>query len=204
MATSPSRRHLFRPCTVAKIHKGFTLVELLLVVVVIAMIVLVILPPLRAAREKARRTSCMCNLKQIGLAVRLYSGDNQQRFPTDITWTTKASWALLTNRYQTSHRTWTCPSDTGIASCGATSGLVPNPFTANLVSYAYGGFGLTESTQPDTPIACDRTSGEVTGVTPYTSNEWTHQSDGGNVLFADGHVAFQKTFVPPMYRGKNP
>jgi len=52
--------------------KGFTLIELL---VVIAILVAMLLPALSRAREKARQATCMNNLKQIGLATRMYIED---------------------------------------------------------------------------------------------------------------------------------
>jgi prepilin-type processing-associated H-X9-DG protein len=139
-------------------------------------------------------------MKQIGLSLRLYSGDFSERFPCDATATTLGSFGLLTNKYQTSYKTWVCPSDPGMI-----AGAPVHPWTSTNLSYAYGGFGLTEKTRPDTPLACDRSSdGNPTGKKPWARNQWTHKSDGGNVLFVDGCVAFQQTMPVPMYRGKNP
>jgi prepilin-type processing-associated H-X9-DG protein len=164
-----------------------------------------LLPTCNAAREKARRASCMCSIKQLGLSIRLYSGDNKGRFPTDASWTVLGSYALLTNFYQTSWSTWICPSDNcGPGGCGFSLRSVHNPFFKTNISYAYGGFGMTENVQPDTPILADRTSGDIRSKTPYMGNTRTHKQDGGDVLFADGHVEWTATFSPPMYRGKNP
>ena len=172
---------------------------------VIGVLVLLMWPACRVAREKARRARCMGNLKQIGLAMRLYSADNKGRYPTEAQATALGSWALLTNSYQISHCLWVCPTDAHIAGCSVISrGMAPNPFSTRIVSYSYGAFGLTEQTQPDTPLACDRTSGDVRSLTPYINNQWTHKSDGGNVLFVDGHVVWQSKFVPSMYNGRNP
>ncbi len=53
-------------------RSGFTLIELLVVIMIIAILVALLLPAVQAARESARRTLCIANLKQIGLAMHQY------------------------------------------------------------------------------------------------------------------------------------
>jgi prepilin-type N-terminal cleavage/methylation domain-containing protein len=62
-------------------ESGFTLLELLVVITIIAILAALLFPALRNAKEKAKRTACMGNLKQINLGLRMYCDDSNDNTP---------------------------------------------------------------------------------------------------------------------------
>jgi prepilin-type N-terminal cleavage/methylation domain-containing protein/prepilin-type processing-associated H-X9-DG protein len=64
-----------------KTRQAFTLVELLVVIAIIAILAALLLPALSAAKSRAKRIACLSNLKQLGQAIFIYTGDNADRLP---------------------------------------------------------------------------------------------------------------------------
>jgi competence protein ComGC len=65
-------------------NQGFTLVGLIIIVAVLAILAAMLLPALASAKRKSKRINCVNNLKQDGLAFRLWEGDNGDKYPMAV------------------------------------------------------------------------------------------------------------------------
>ena len=98
---------------------GFTFVALLVIIAVIAVLAAMLLPALASAKKKAQRINCVNNLKQLGLAYRIWEGDNGDKYPMAVFTINSAAdtfryFQVMSNELSTP-RILVCPADTRTA-----------------------------------------------------------------------------------------
>ena len=93
---------------------GFTLIELLVVIAIIAILAAILFPVFARAREKARQTSCLSNVKQIMVSVHMYAQDYDEVLPIASHWSTAAGtvvWDQSLQPYAANQQIFICPSE---------------------------------------------------------------------------------------------
>jgi prepilin-type N-terminal cleavage/methylation domain-containing protein/prepilin-type processing-associated H-X9-DG protein len=96
--------------------RGFTLIELLVVIAIIAILAAILFPVFAKAREKARQTSCLSNLKQMGLGMYQYAQDYDESYPFVYAGppnpANRMIWSDLIQPYEKNTQICRCPSAT--------------------------------------------------------------------------------------------
>ena len=91
-------------------RRGFTLIELLVVIAIIAILAAILFPVFAKAREKARQTSCLSNVKQMALGVAMYAQDYDEKMPDHCGQRTANCWAVSIYPYIKNAQMFACPS----------------------------------------------------------------------------------------------
>lgn len=178
---------------------GFTLIELLVVIAIIAILAAILFPVFAQARDKARQTSCISNLKQMGTGMMMYIQDYDEVLPR-YPYPDLGAWSeVVIQPYIKNKQIVTvCPSASPVAS--ATAACAPRCYTMNPASTyqgsAYGFNGAHRDAGYPTPpfsyaggtlatMAMANTPSETVWVSDYSTHAMSY---GANNAFAANRI----------------
>ncbi len=204
-------------------RRGFTLIELLVVIAIIAILAAILFPVFARAREKARQTSCLNNVKQIMTSVLMYTQDYDETMPCVVTRTSYnytmpngginsssyIPWIVTVYTYTKNHQIFNCPSASTTWDGGVDDATVVDVYDAvgygfnqNLWSRAIGRITFPSETM------CIADKGEVgvyeyyirTDDDSYRGERYVgrdRHNEGANIGYADGHAKWIKSGAIP-------
>ena len=185
-------------------RRAFTLIELLVVIAIIALLAAILFPVFARARENARKSSCLSNVKSLGLGMKQYIQDYDDIFPPDgvaVAPATVSGWAYTLQPYLKSEQLLQCPSEPTKAPSEATLAQRACSVTGGFTDYYYNfnlGDGKTSDAQIERSASVLLFGDGVAGgasVSDYNRDKLSttdvgpvRHLQGANYAFVDGHV----------------
>jgi prepilin-type N-terminal cleavage/methylation domain-containing protein/prepilin-type processing-associated H-X9-DG protein len=187
-------------------RRGFTLIELLVVIAIIAILAAILFPVFARAREKARQTSCLSNVKQIALAADMYCADYDGCYPMNFFASSVGLYTFYHGLlpYMKNNQLLDCPSEkdrikmSEMAAIGypIAPGVVSTGYNGNYALFNDGTTARPVVNQSQLPFPADTFvmgDGEIEAApTPFDSPVVNAHNEGFNACFADGHGKWTK------------
>jgi prepilin-type N-terminal cleavage/methylation domain-containing protein/prepilin-type processing-associated H-X9-DG protein len=184
---------------------GFTLIELLVVIAIISILAAILFPVFARARENARKSACMSNLKQIGLAAMQYTQDYDERFPiANLYYGSPIAgpngyWYNLLQPYTKSLQVFVCPSSGPTTYTCSYGWNIAGTKPLNTVGNGFGYIPSTPST-PDGSVGVSQAAIQQPSTTIMAADP-TSNGYGSNGLYALGYMSTQ-AYTPVLHGGK--
>lgn len=139
---------------------GFTLIELLVVIAIIAILAALLFPVLQRAKESAKRTACLSNMRQLAIAVGMYTDDHDSTFPMSNNYGVPQSdpyrlWTIQVMPYIQNRDIFACPASDG-------------KLSYNWATRGQQTIGYTGATAYD-PEGCDENDPDPSGCEGFTT-----------------------------------
>ncbi len=178
-------------------RRGFTLIELLVVIAIIAILAAILFPVFARAREKARQSSCLSNVKQLALSVHMYTQDYDECLPGYIYASgtnPRLYWFDVLAPYIKNQQILTCPS---------AANVTPTGYGWNFRWISYGWVETPQSCTAmgaiafpaETVLLADSNQYYVRGPGTTLTSYWppARHNDGANFALADGHAKWYQS-----------
>jgi len=184
-------------------QRAFTLIELLVVIAIIAILAAMLLPALSRAKQRAWAASCLGNVKQIGVAKRMYADDNADALPRSAH--SGQSWVNTLQLYCSGTNLWRCSRDgnkTRAFSYAINDYLLPSNAGAGMSDYSK----VTQVPKPTDTIWLTESADAYANLdhfhfSPANDGDYSPASfasqvairrhlSGANYLYVDGHAQF--------------
>jgi len=183
-------------------REAFTLIELLVVIAIVAILAAMLFPVFSRAREKARQAACMSNLRQIGLATKMYCSDWDEHMPccktmfdnahSDIDPHHPLSPLVVLGPYTKNEQIFVCPS----AVNGQPYSAGPSGWKLTYVFYGFDYIRWDGPTNPDDP-STDRPDDNIRrGPMVLDLEAYDGETCGANVMDKSGRMGYYDPASP--------